>query len=70
MVLILEYLACIKYSKLIKKILSIILHWWPSTMQHGYGYAYRYRKDTDMRIRQFSRKHDTRIHFTNFLINK
>ena len=28
---------------------------------HGYGYVYRYRKDTDTRIRQFSKKPDTRI---------
>jgi len=36
------------------------------SMQHGYGYAYRYRKDTDMRIRQFSKKPDTRIRFIIF----
>ena len=31
-------------------------------MRHGYRYVYRYRKDTDTRIRHFSKKPDTRIH--------
>ena len=37
------------------------------SMQHGYGYAYRYRADTDMGIRHFLKKPDTRIRFSNFL---
>jgi hypothetical protein len=32
-----------------------------SYMLHGYGYVYRYRKDTETRIRQFSKEPDTRI---------
>ena len=41
----------------------------PQAKLHGYGYVYRYRKDTDTRIRQFSKKNPIRG-YVYYLKNK